>query len=188
MHNHHVPGTVTHLHPHTLTHTNTHTHTHTHNCIAPSSPSVTHTYPYDTYFPLSRTPSHAPIVTPTHPHSHLLIALPPPTTFSLIALPTPTPTHCPTPPHPHSLPYPPPPSPLIPQVDVLIAVRGGASNSVTEDIWTAQLLNSPGFTSLLQSWKGDTASHSFLCIVLPFPSVCMLLPFSSFYSSPSSPN
>ena len=140
---------------------------------------TSHFHAHPLMHPLSLLPTPTPIFSlpyPPPPPSHSLPYPPPP---PLIVLPPPTPTHCPTPP---------PPSPLIPQVDVLIAVRGGASNSVTEDIWTAQLLNSPGFTSLLQSWKGDTASHSFLCIVLPFPSVCMLLPFSSFYSSPSSPN
>lgn len=62
---------------------------------------------------------------------------------------------------------------IMSKVDMLIAVRGGASASVSSSVWSAALLSSPNFQSDLSNWRNLDLVR-FVCAILAWGGACYL--------------
>ena len=62
---------------------------------------------------------------------------------------------------------------IMSKVDMLIAVRGGASASVQSAVWSADLLSSPNFKNDLSAWKTLDLVR-FVCAILGWAGACYL--------------
>lgn len=62
---------------------------------------------------------------------------------------------------------------IMSQVDIFIAIRGGASLSISPSVWAPVLLSSPGFKSQLNSWQ-SLGQVRVVCSVLAWAGACYL--------------